>query len=232
MSGPRPAARGGASPTGLSTARVVIVQYGPPEPCERCIASLLRSRSVRIELVVVDTNPASSSRLSERTRALGGAYVSLPENPGFASAFRRGLEEARLPGTPAAYILLNPDVRLSRGCIGALLEALAVRPRAGLVQPGLLDLSSPRCWWNAGGVIEWPSGRPRSRLHGERAIGRPGGVERTDFACGSVLAIRPELLAGIGSLREDYFLYFEDADYSYEARRAGWEVLVSLSALA
>jgi GT2 family glycosyltransferase len=38
------------------------------------------------------------------------------------------------------------------------------------------------------------------------------------------------LLEEIGLLREDYFMYYEELDFSVRARRAGWEILYTPAA--
>lgn len=53
-----------------------------------------------------------------------------------------------------------------------------------------------------------------------------------DFVCGSVLCLRPEVPRRVGLLDEGYFLYFEDADFSYRARKAGYRTVVAPAALA
>jgi GT2 family glycosyltransferase len=57
-------------------------------------------------------------------------------------------------------------------------------------------------------------------------------VRDTDFVCGSAFAFRPDAYRRIGPMPEEYFLYFEDADYSYRARRAGLRAVVVLDAIA
>jgi hypothetical protein len=49
--------------------------------------------------------------------------------------------------------------------------------------------------------------------------------EETDIANGACVLIRRQVVEKVGYLREKYFLYWEDAEYSERARRAGWKVV-------
>ena len=46
--------------------------------------------------------------------------------------------------------------------------------------------------------------------------------EWASFAC---IMIRREVFADIGLLDEKYFMYFEDTDFCYRAKKAGWNIL-------
>ena len=43
-----------------------------------------------------------------------------------------------------------------------------------------------------------------------------------DWICGAAMMIRPAVLAAIGGLDENYFLYFEETDLCFRARQAGF----------
>ena len=47
-------------------------------------------------------------------------------------------------------------------------------------------------------------------------------VEWTSFAC---VLVRQEVIAKIGFMDEDYFMYFDDIDYCRRTREAGWKVI-------
>jgi N-acetylglucosaminyl-diphospho-decaprenol L-rhamnosyltransferase len=43
-----------------------------------------------------------------------------------------------------------------------------------------------------------------------------------DWICGASMLIRPEVLESIGGMDENYFLYFEETDFCYRAKKAGF----------
>jgi len=58
----------------------------------------------------------------------------------------------------------------------------------------------------------------------QEQIARP---DWTSFAC---VLIRREVFDQIGLLDEGYFMYFEDVEFCYRARKAGWEIVHNPSA--
>ena len=49
----------------------------------------------------------------------------------------------------------------------------------------------------------------------------------TDFISGCAMLVRREVFAKIGLLDEDFFLYWEDTDFSWRAKKAGFSLAVS-----
>jgi GT2 family glycosyltransferase len=215
-------------------AAAVIVQYGGAEACRACIESLERSEGIEAIPVLVDQNRDPDSHLARLARAAGGLALSHPENPGFAAGANRGIEAALRSLSPRTLLVLNADVHLAPDCVRRLDEVVHADPRIGIAGPGLLSATDPAVWWNAGSEISWPSGRPKSLLHGEPRAGAaaPEPIRDTDFVCGSALALRSDAWRRLGPLPEEYFLYFEDAHYSYHARRVGLRTVVVLDAIA
>jgi GT2 family glycosyltransferase len=215
-------------------AAAVIVQYGGEEACRACLDSLGRSEGVEALPVLVDQNPEPAPGLAALAESAGGLALSIPENPGFAGGANRGIEAALGSLAPRTLLVLNPDTRVGPDCLRRLDAVLHADPTIGIAGPGLLSEAEPDVWWNAGSEIAWPSARPRSLLHGEprAAADALGPVREADFICGAALALRPDAYRRIGPLPEEYFLYFEDADASYRARRAGLRTVVVLDAVA
>jgi GT2 family glycosyltransferase len=59
------------------------------------------------------------------------------------------------------------------------------------------------------------------------AVGLGGLRRRPDFAIGSVLLLRREAIDAVGYLDERFFLYAEETDWQFRARRAGWDIAVA-----
>jgi GT2 family glycosyltransferase len=222
-------------------AAAVIVEYGSGEACHACLESLRLSVGVEALPVLVDQNPTPRFVLARDAEAAGGLALSIPENLGFAGGANRGIEAALRTLDPRTVLVLNADARVASDCLWRLDDVLHADPVIGLAGAGLLvedsvvhDPARGAVWWNAGSEIAWPSARPRSLLHGEArsTAAAPVSVRDTDFVCGSVFALRPDVYRRLGPIPEEYFLYFEDADYSYRARQADLRTVVVLDAVA
>ncbi len=211
---------------------VIVVHFGPEDLCLGCLESVKWSAGVRVSPVIVDHNPTPSAVIRDFAFANEGKYISNPANPGFAAGANAGLREALREARPDSVVVMNPDVRLEPACLRTLHDVLAASPDVGLAGPGLLGGGWPERWWNVGSEVLWPSGKPRSLLHGEPRAGTGLEARDTGFVCGSVLALRPDVVERIGFLPEGYFLYFEDAELSFVARSAGLRTVVCPGAVA
>jgi GT2 family glycosyltransferase len=153
------------------------------------------------------------------------------ENVGFARANNQALRRAK----GKYLLLLNPDCVVHEGAFAALIEFLQANPQAGAVGPkllnpdGSLQYSCRRFPNIAAGIFRnTPLGWlfPRNRFsraylmqEWDHALSR-----EVDWVSGAALLIRRETLEEVGLLDEGYFMYCEDVDWSYRARRKGWKI--------
>ena len=211
----------------------VIVHHGDPAPTLRALESAGRWEGVERHLVLVDHGPGAGGGLARAAAEAGAVYLRPERNLGFAGGLNRGIEAAcRRVGEEAFFLLLNNDVVLDPRAALLLARRLEEEPAAGIVGPAILYRARESIVWNAGSEIEWPRGRPCSLFHDRPASELPAGPYPVGFVCGCAAMLCPGLLRRIGPLPEEYFLYFEDADLSFRARRAGFSVEVDPRARA
>jgi O-antigen biosynthesis protein len=80
-------------------------------------------------------------------------------------------------------------------------------------------------------ILHNGSGRDRGTVvrgteaYSEDDLGQYERPEEVFAGCGAALLIRREMLRDIGPFDEDFFMYYEDMDLSWRARRRGWKVL-------
>jgi GT2 family glycosyltransferase len=89
------------------------------------------------------------------------------------------------------------------------------------------------------GSLVFPSGAGRDRgtlVRGvdvlyETDCGRYSQLEEIFAGCGASLLMRRTMIAQIGSLDDDFFMYYEDTDISWRAWLGGWKVVYAPQAL-
>jgi GT2 family glycosyltransferase len=176
-------------------------------------------------VIVVDNGSTGDSfeRLAAGLPAV--RILTLEENRGFAAGNNAGA--AALPGD--AYLFVNSDAFAQPGAVRALVERLT-EPRAGLVVPRLL---------NEDGTHQ-PNVVPRTSLAREavrgsglsRLISDPrwsthwahDRARRIDSAIGAVIGISGHAWNDLGGFDERRFMYAEDLDLFWRARKRGWEI--------
>jgi len=176
----------------------------------------------RAEVVVVDN--ASTDDTVEQLERRGDCRVVRSANVGYAAGINRGVREA----APAeAILVLNPDVRLSTGCVPNLVAGLR-RPGTGIVAPqvrsadGGLDFTLRReptvrralgLNWTKSPMFAEHMGKPEEYLH----------PRTVDWAVGAVLLLSRACFDAVGGWDESYFLYSEETDFCLRARDLGYQ---------
>ena len=206
----------------------VVLHYDRPAGALACVDSLLASAHAPFEVAVVDNGSASESLASLETGLAtrpGVALIRLQPNRGYTGGMNAAFEHAL--GTRADYVwLLADDVRVAPDAMAASVAALRDRPQAGVAAALTYFADDPRRIWFAGGIVRpHRLGRARHRGLGEQDRGQYTTPDVVDYANGSSLFARREVAARIGGLDEDYFTYWEDADWCQRAAEAGWQTL-------
>lgn len=221
---------------------IVIVCYHAAELTIDCLRTLApevaANPGVRVAICENGSGPECEARLREAIEREGWqGWVSLAAimpNRGFAGGndvvLRAALAE---PRPPARFLLLNSDTLVRPGALGELLAAADRHPEAGIIGPRLEwpDGEPQRsCFRDAGPLDEFVAAAasgPVSRLLGRDSVARPVRDEptRAENVSFAAALIRREVFEQIGLLDEGYYLYFDDVDFCWRARRAGWQVL-------
>ena len=189
---------------------------------------------LNIRVIVVDND---SGDLPEITQAVASndwsnwvTLVSAPRNGGFSYGNNLGMECAYADGNPQYVYLLNPDAQVRRGAIGVLTRFLESHPEVGIVGSSFQNFDGS----------DWPFAFRFPSLLSEIDNGMELGIvthllrrwvvprrmtrtpQLVDWVSGASMMIRHDVLAAIGGLDENYFLYFEEVDFCHRARRAGF----------
>jgi GT2 family glycosyltransferase len=211
------------------TVAVVVVTYNSERLLPDLIAGLGPGLDgVKWHLTVADNASADGSVATLRRLAPEATIVEMGRNAGYAAGIN-----AAVAAAPAhdAVLVLNPDVRLTTGCMALLLAALR-RPDTGIAVPHIVD--------GAGTLIPTLRREPSvlrtlgDALMGARRAGkfsmlgevvtdeRRYAVEGfTDWAEGSTMLIDGECWDRCAPWDESFFLYSEETDFALRARDAG-----------
>jgi GT2 family glycosyltransferase len=158
-------------------------------------------------------------------------------NLGFAGGNNIGIKDAI--GRGADYVvLLNNDVIIPKNLLKELVSVGALGDKIGIVAPKMYFAKGfefhkerykkenlGKVIWYAGGIIDRKNVYSEHKGVDEVDHGQFDKEEETDYANGACILINCKMLEEIGLLDEKLFLYWEDADLSERARRAGWKII-------
>jgi GT2 family glycosyltransferase len=117
-------------------------------------------------------------------------------------------------------VLVNNDVELDPGFLGALVAAADAHPGAASVASRMVVFGRRDVVDGAGDELYWHGmAYPRGRGEPVGDWAEPGEVFS---ASGGAALYRRAALDAIGLFDEDFFAYQEDVDWGFRARLAGW----------
>jgi len=198
---------------------IVILNYNGGQDLSECIESVMKIDYPNYEVIVVDNGSTDNSISNIRERFPRIKIIENKHNLGFPAGNNVGIRESTTP----YVLLLNDDVVVGRDILKDLLSAIKVYPQAGVIGPAILYYKDPEYIWAAGGKISlfgYTSHIDKGRKSDTYDIPR-----YVDYITGCAVLIKREVIDSIGLLDPDYFLYFDDADYCYRAKRAGFKCL-------
>lgn len=212
------------------TARVavVVLHYNRPAGALACIDSLRASSHGAFELTVVDNGSSAEARaqlaagLADRP---GVRLVTLEGNRGYTGGMNAAFETALATGAPFVWLLAD-DTYVAPDAMAALVSAFESDARAGVAGALTYYASHPERIWFAGGYVRpYTLGRAMHRGLDEQDLAQFRQVETIDYANGSSLFARREVVERVGGFDDVYFTYWEDADWCARVTAAGWQVL-------
>ena len=206
---------------------VIIVSWNTKEYLLRCLKSVFRSEGHRSREVVVVDNGSKDGSEKEAKRLFPEIRLIVNEkNLGFSKATNQGIREA----SGRYLLLLNPDTEVREGAVETLVRFMEDHPEAGI--GGALLFNEDGSKQNS--IANFPSLATEllnksllRRFFPETFPGkerRYSGPVEVDSVIGACLITRREAVAEVGTLDEDYFLFFEETDWCYRMKNAGWRV--------
>lgn len=209
---------------------VIVVSYNKLPYTRLCLQSMLAAAPAPDQIIVVDNGSQDGSvafladEVPARAKAAGCEYTLIANegNVGACTARNQGLELVR--GDYIAFCDNDLAVRSSDWLV-VLAETLDGMPDLGIVGPKLLFPYEPFRIECAGVGIS-RRGRVQYFGRGQAHDGEHHCLPRTVQCLTSACwLMRRELPERIGGLDEVFNpAQFEDFDYCYRAREAGWEV--------
>jgi N-acetylglucosaminyl-diphospho-decaprenol L-rhamnosyltransferase len=216
---------------------VAIVSYKSAQLTIDCLGSIEAERSIgqtRIRVVVVDNAsgdaPAIAEAIEKNSWLSWVTLVRAPRNGGFAYGNNLAFRVAQENGTPDYFHLLNPDTLVREGAIGALVRFLETHPDVGIVGSSFENLDGsdwPIAFRFPSILSEIESGLQLglvSRILQRWAVAVQMSLlpQPVDWVPGASMMIRPLVFDAIGGFDETYFLYFEETDFCFRAKKAGY----------
>ena len=220
---------------------IVVLNYNGRKDTLDCIGSLkkVKKDNFQVETIVVDngSNDGSAKAFSK----LGDIDLILNDrNLGYSGGNNVGIKKALFLGADYIFIL-NNDTLVDKNILVNLVR-----------NASLADIISPKIYFAPGfefhkgryqksdlGKVIWYAG---AKIDWQNILGIHLGVDEVDkgqfakrreidLATGAALFAKREVFEKIGLFDDKYFLYLEDMDFSFRAKKAGFRIVFEPKAI-
>ena len=144
--------------------------------------------------------------------------IQTGENLGFAGGNNVGLRYIQALGDGDYAWLLNNDTVVKPDSLGWMVKRMEGHPRAGICGSFIPYYHDPnKIWTSGGGVYNQWLAKSRSIDVGKQvyeASTREDVENKMFYVAGASMLVRTSFLKDVGLMNEEYFLYFEETDWS------------------
>ncbi|GAB4237156.1 MAG: glycosyltransferase family 2 protein [Acidobacteriota bacterium] len=205
---------------------VIVVNWNGRDLLPELVHSL-RASCPDCPVIVADNASTDGSAAWLRREAPEVHLLELPANRGYAGGINAAIQHAsellRAGPEPNWYLLLNNDVRLNTETVPRLRRS-AERFGPGIYGPRVILADRPDRTEATWGEITW--GPALARFYGkEQPFQGDSEPRRVPLLLGCALLVHRKVFERCGLFDEGYFLYHEELDFLYRARRAGFPVV-------
>ncbi len=204
---------------------IIIVNYNGRDDTVECIRSIKAISYSNYRIIVIDNASAEKPSLSEDTYVLQNAEVIVSDsNLGFAGANNLGIETAMK--YDSQYILLiNNDTVVEPDFLSQMLLTYESTDNVGIVTGKIYYYGEPDVIWFGGSYYDERRFEMKIDGIGKKDCEEYSKKKEIPFATGCLWLISMSMIRTVGKMCEDYFLYYEDADYCNRLVKSGMRII-------
>lgn len=212
--------------TVLPICSLIIVNYNNLRHTKDCLKSLqkLTYPEEQLDLIVID-NCSQDDSVNALRELFPKVRIFVNSANNFAKALNLGIGEAK--GEYIAF--LNNDATLDSHWLEILVKRLETDDKVGAAS-GKLLFKDGRI--NSAGIQQLPEFYWQDIGFGEKDSGQYDKEEEVEGLCWAAVLFRRECLEDVGSIDEDFVMYFEDVEFAKRCSKRGWKMLYVPAAIA
>jgi GT2 family glycosyltransferase len=206
-------------------ASVIVLCWDGMKDLRDCLDALKAQDFADFEVIVVDNGSTDGSADFVEAQYPDMLLIRNERNLGFAAGNNQGLRAA----AGDVLVLLNQDTIVRPGWLAVLAEIIEAYPQCGIA--GGKALYPDGRIQHAGGYVD-AKGSGSHYGYQQMDEGQFDQVREVDYITGATLAISRQAYEAIGELDEGFApAYFEDVDWCFRAREAGFRVVYAPQAV-
>ncbi|MGE5195953.1 MAG: glycosyltransferase family 2 protein [Anaerolineae bacterium] len=207
---------------------IIILNWNGKRDTVECLYSVSQISYSNFEVFVVDNGSTDGSAKTIHDIFPDIHLLAMKENLGFAEGNNVAIRAAAAIPDFEFFLLLNNDTIVDKDILTAFVDAAKTHPQAGILGAKIFLYDKRETLDHFGG--NWNPRTAKFDLIGHKEKGTDqkwDRVQTLDYVCGAALFFKKEVLQKIGVLEKSFFLIWEEADFCFRARKAGFAILTA-----
>ncbi len=208
---------------------VSIVSYNTSSLLKKLLENLYSQINIQPEIWVVDNNSEDNSVDMIKKNFPKVNLIESKENLGFSKGHNLALKKINKP----LILILNPDTKLESHSLSKMVNFMNSNPQVGISSTKVRDAKgnlTSNCGDFPFGIalLSWLfnfdiEGLPSFHRHDDDFYAQ----DSVGWVSGAFMMARKSVLEKVKYFNEDYFMYFEDVELCYKARKYGFKVAIN-----
>lgn len=206
----------------MNKTALIILNYNSSKNVEKILELSKEHLNKEIIKIVVDNSSDFSDlqKLNQLKKRFQFILMEKKKNTGYASGNNVGIRYARSIGCKYLCIL-NCDIIFNADFLTPCINYLREHKDVAFVGPAILNMDN-HLIQSTGGRINLFTGDV-SLINYEEKINTVGQMVECDYLSGACLVFKTDILSEVGLIPTNYFLFFEETEWCYIAKRRGYK---------
>jgi hypothetical protein len=212
---------------------IIIVNWNTCRFLEECLQSVYdQTKIIDFEVIVIDNASTDGSAEMVKRVFPNVILIENKENRGFAAANNQGIKA----GKGKYFLLLNSDTIILDNAVEKVVKFSDSHDKAAVVACKTLNFDrslQPNCFMFPSVLNLFLSTFylchlfPRNSFFGRERMSWWDWKDsrEVDVVTGCFMFVRREAIDLVGMMDDSYFMYFEETDWCYRFKKAGWKIL-------
>lgn len=206
---------------------IITINYNQTQITCELLRSLNALTYPNYEVIVVDNGSTENPEQIIKQQFAHVQVIVSPVNLGFSGGNNLGMKHAK----GNYFFLVNNDTELTPNCIEQLLAMYQKIPNLGIVCPKIRYFEATQPIQYVGYTMLNPiTARNHTIGQYEPDTGQYSQATPTPYAHGAAMMVSRQAVEKVGMMPEEFFLYYEELDWSEQMKRAGYKIYVEPNA--
>lgn len=198
---------------------VITINYNEVDATLDLLESISKVTYPNLEVIVVDNASRENPKNKIEKKFPHVKLILSDKNLGFAGGNNLAIKNS----TGDFILFLNNDTVVDPGFLLPLINVLR-HPSVGLVSPKIKYHNSNLLQYAGSSTLCKLTGRSKRFGFKEEDNGQFDIKKETGLAHGAAMMTKKSVINDIGLMSEEYFLYYEEVDWCYKIKKAGYKI--------